>query len=99
MSEEKSPVQMIMEARPEMMKNYLTYLDSLGKSLDDKTRQLIVLAVQTASRSQGGVRAHIPKARKAGATNEEMLDAMLIAMPTIGLGAILQIIPLILKED
>ena len=31
MAEEKSPVQMIMEARPEMMKNYLTYLDSLPR--------------------------------------------------------------------
>jgi AhpD family alkylhydroperoxidase len=75
------------EEYPEVASAY----EALGKAvhaagpLDSKTRSLIKLAVSTGARLEGAVHSHARKALEAGTTKEEMKQAVMLAMPTIGL--------------
>lgn len=53
--------------------------------LDDKTRALIKLGISTGAGLEGALHSHARKAIDAGATNEEMRHAIILALPTIGL--------------
>jgi len=47
-----------------------------GKALDAKTRELIALAVAVTTRCDGCISSHSAAARKAGATAEEVAEAL-----------------------
>ena len=53
--------------------------------LDEKTRALIKLGISTGARLEGALHSHVRKAIEAGATNEEMRHAVILAIPTLGL--------------
>ena len=53
--------------------------------LDDKTRALVKLGISAGARLEGGFHSHVRKAIDAGVTKEEMVHAVLLALPTIGL--------------
>ena len=65
--------------------------ESLGNAvhsagpLDEKTRALIKLGISAGARLEGGFHSHVRKAIDAGITKEEMVHAVLLALPTIGL--------------
>jgi 4-carboxymuconolactone decarboxylase len=55
------------------------YMISRPESLDAKTAELIFIAAAAASSSEQCLRVHIGAARKEGATDDEILDTILIA--------------------
>jgi alkylhydroperoxidase/carboxymuconolactone decarboxylase family protein YurZ len=55
-----------------------------GGPLEDKTRWLIKLGISAAPRHQNAVGTHIARAREAGATEEEIMHALLLVIPTCG---------------
>ena len=55
-----------------------------GGPLDDKTRWLIKLGISAASRHNTGVETHVARARAAGASEEEIIHALLLVIPTCG---------------
>jgi len=55
-----------------------------GGPLEDKTRWLIKLGISAATRHQNAVGTHIARAREAGATEEEIMHALLLVIPTCG---------------
>jgi 4-carboxymuconolactone decarboxylase len=57
--------------------------------LDDKTRALIKLGISVGARLEGAVHSHVRKALESGVTAEEMRHAVLLALPTIGLPAMM----------
>lgn len=67
---------------PELVKGFT----ALGRGaattrhLDGKTRELIALAVAVTTRCDGCIDAHVRKARSAGATKEEMAEALGVAI-------------------
>ena len=61
-----------------------TLIHEYGGPLDDKTRWLIKLGISAASRHQTGVVTHAAKARAAGASQEEIVHALLLVIPTCG---------------
>lgn len=66
---------------PETVKAYTT-LNSAGHRtnlLDDKTRELIALAVAISLRCDGCIAVHTAAARKLGATKEEIAEALGVA--------------------
>lgn len=67
---------------PELMKGFgaLSRGASTTKHLDAKTRELIALAVAVTTRCQGCLDAHARKARRAGATAEEVAEALGVAI-------------------
>lgn len=74
-------------------KNYpdvMQALESLGTTvrkagpLDEKTGHLIQLAAAAAAKSEGSVHSHTRRAKKAGATREEIYHTLLLLISTIG---------------
>lgn len=61
-----------------------TLVHEQGGPLDEKTRWLIKLGISAAGRHQTGVATHAAKARAAGATEEEIVHALLLVIPTCG---------------
>jgi 4-carboxymuconolactone decarboxylase len=61
-----------------------TYIHEHGGPLDEKTRWLVKLGISAASRHQTGVATHAKRARAAGATDAEVLHALLLVIPTCG---------------
>jgi 4-carboxymuconolactone decarboxylase len=65
-------------------------VESLGTTvrsagpLDEKTSHLIQLAAAAATGSEGAVHSHTRRAKKAGATPEEIHHALLLLISTVG---------------
>lgn len=60
------------------------YVHEHGGPLDDKTRWLIKLGISAAGHHQTAVSTHVLRAREAGATEAEILHALLLVIPTCG---------------
>jgi len=61
--------------------------------LDQKTKQLIYIAMKAANGDAMAVRAHIPMAKAAGATKEEVLDAILLTLTVSGIRGVVTCLP------
>jgi AhpD family alkylhydroperoxidase len=55
-----------------------------ASALDDRTAELAYLAVLAALGRETGVAFHATSARKAGATREEVVSAILVGLPAAG---------------
>lgn len=66
------------ESNPAVVTAYRGLNESLGqgKALDAKTRELIALAVAVTTRCDGCISSHAAAAQKAGATIEEVSEAL-----------------------
>jgi hypothetical protein len=73
----------LIKARPEAMKAYFTFLKESGKHLDPKTRSLISVITKIDSQTERGLRQYLPRALRDGASPHEILDAILMAFPTL----------------
>jgi AhpD family alkylhydroperoxidase len=72
----------ISKLSPDTVKGYMTLsnANSHGGHLDAKTRQLISLAVAVTTRCDGCITVHTDAAQKAGATREEVAEALGVAV-------------------
>ncbi len=70
------------EINPDIVKAYAAFhhANSNSKHLDAKTRELIALAVAVSLRCDGCINAHTDAAIKAGASKEEIVDALGVAI-------------------
>lgn len=59
-------------------------LCSKAGPINDKNQHLIQLGVAVGVGSKGGVRSHARRARDLGATDQEILQAVLLAAPIVG---------------
>ena len=57
--------------------------------LSPKTRELIKIGIEVARKRHGGLVAHIRRARRAGASREEIDHVILLAIPLIGIPDVL----------
>jgi nitrite reductase/ring-hydroxylating ferredoxin subunit/alkylhydroperoxidase/carboxymuconolactone decarboxylase family protein YurZ len=89
----------LIKARPEAMGAYFTFLKEAGKHLDPKTRSLISVITKIDSQTERGLRQYLPRALRDGATPNEVLDAILMAFPTLGLSKITWAIDIMLDMD
>lgn len=89
----------LIKARPEAMTAYFTFLKDTGKYLDPKTRSLISVITKIDSQTEGGLRQYLPRAMRDGASPNEILDAILMAFPTLGLAKIVWAIDIMLDMD
>ncbi|MEO5363453.1 MAG: Rieske 2Fe-2S domain-containing protein [Magnetococcus sp. DMHC-8] len=79
-------------ARPEAATHLLGFYKHSVQALDDKTRFLIQIVTKVTVGTERGLRQYAPKALKAGASREEILDAVLMAFPAAGLNKVLDAI-------
>jgi len=89
----------LIKARPEAMTAYFTFLKDTGKHLDPKTRSLISVITKIDSQTERGLRQYLPRALRDGASPHEVLDAILMAFPTLGLAKIIWAIDILLDMD
>lgn len=75
-------VKEIYAANPEIVKAYagLSHANAKSTRIDEKTRELIALAVAVTLRCDGCINAHTDAAIKAGASKEEIVDALGVAI-------------------
>ncbi|MBF0146836.1 MAG: Rieske 2Fe-2S domain-containing protein [Magnetococcales bacterium] len=85
--------------RPEAAGHLLGFYKHSVKALDDKTRFLIQIVTKVAVGTERGLRQYAPKALKAGASKEEILDAVMMAFPASGLNKLLDAIEVLRDLD
>jgi len=89
----------LVKARPEAMGHYLAFLKASGRSLDPKTRALISVITKVHAQTERGLRQYLKRALREGCTPDEVLDALLVAFPALGLSRIVWAVDVILAMD
>ena len=85
--------------RPEAAEAYFTFLRESGKHLDMKTRSLISVITKVDNQTETGFKQYLSRALREGATADEIMDALLVAFPTLGLSKIIWAIDIIRAMD
>jgi nitrite reductase/ring-hydroxylating ferredoxin subunit/alkylhydroperoxidase/carboxymuconolactone decarboxylase family protein YurZ len=75
----------LTKVRPEAMNHLLAFFKESGKHLEPKTRMLISVVTKTINFSPRGLKQYIKRAMEAGASKDEVLDAILCSYPCAGL--------------
>jgi nitrite reductase/ring-hydroxylating ferredoxin subunit/alkylhydroperoxidase/carboxymuconolactone decarboxylase family protein YurZ len=89
----------LVKARPEAMGHYFAFLKDAGKHLDPKTRDLISVITKVHAQTERGFRQYLNRALRDGCTPAEVLDALLMAFPALGLAKIVWAVDIILAMD
>jgi nitrite reductase/ring-hydroxylating ferredoxin subunit/alkylhydroperoxidase/carboxymuconolactone decarboxylase family protein YurZ len=89
----------LVKARPEAMGHYFAFLKDAGKHLDPKTRALISVITKVHAQTERGFRQYLGRALRDGCTPAEVLDALLMAFPALGLAKIVWAVDIILALD
>lgn len=86
----------LLKARPDALGHYFAFLKDAGKHLDPKTRNLISIITKVHAQTERGFRQYLGRALREGCTPAEVLDALLMAFPTLGLARIVWAVDIIL---
>jgi nitrite reductase/ring-hydroxylating ferredoxin subunit/alkylhydroperoxidase/carboxymuconolactone decarboxylase family protein YurZ len=89
----------LVKARPEAMGHYLKFLKEAGRNLDPKTRDLISVITKVHAQTERGLRQYATRALRNGCTAGEILDALLMAFPALGLAKIVWAVDVLLALD
>jgi nitrite reductase/ring-hydroxylating ferredoxin subunit/alkylhydroperoxidase/carboxymuconolactone decarboxylase family protein YurZ len=89
----------LLKARPQTMGHYFRFVAEAGKHLDPKTRALISVITKVHAQTEAGFRQYLRRALRIGASPNEVLDALLMAFPALGLTKIVWAIDVLLKMD
>lgn len=95
----QNPFELFEKECPELAAKYneLVEVQRSSKGLDTKTKQLINIAIQTATRNPRGVKFHAMMAKNDGATKEEVISAVVMNLHLTGLAAVLDSLPAALE--
>ena len=96
----ENSLQKFVEEAPAIQKAYAGFIQSLidAEGLDHKTKQLIYIAMKMVADDEKAVNMHIPMAKKAGATKEEVKTTVLLGLSVIGLKAASKYLPIALSH-
>jgi len=85
---------------PEVAKAFNGLIMSLvaSRGLDQKTKQLIYIAMKASMGDEMAVMAHVPMAKQAGATKEEVVDAILMTLTVSGIRGVATCLPGAVKQ-
>jgi nitrite reductase/ring-hydroxylating ferredoxin subunit/alkylhydroperoxidase/carboxymuconolactone decarboxylase family protein YurZ len=89
----------LLKARPDALDHYFKFLKECGKHLDPKTRNLISVITKVHAQTDRGFRQYLGRALREGCTPMEVLDALLMAFPALGLAKIIWAVDIILDMD
>ena len=89
----------LMKVRPDAMKSYFGFLRAAGEGLDARTRSIISIITKVDAQTERGFRQYLSRGLREGVTPAEIIDAMLLAFPTLGLTKILWAIDILLEMD
>ena len=89
----------LLAARPEAMTHYFAFLKDAGKHLDPKTRNLISVITKVDAQTEPGFKQYLKRALRDGCSPIEVIDALLMAFPTLGLTKIIWATNIILSMN
>jgi nitrite reductase/ring-hydroxylating ferredoxin subunit/alkylhydroperoxidase/carboxymuconolactone decarboxylase family protein YurZ len=89
----------LLKARPDAVGHYFAFLKDCGKHLDPKTRNLISVITKVHAQTERGFRQYLGRALREGCTPMEVLDALLMAFPALGLAKIVWAVDIILAMN
>ena len=89
----------LVKARPDAVGHYFAFLKACGTQLDPKTRNLISVISKVHAQTERGFRQYLGRALREGCTPAEVLDALLMAFPMLGLAKIVWAVDIILALD
>jgi len=95
----KSPLEIFQAEAPDVAKAFDDLIKAIvaSKGLDEKTKQLIYIAMKASNGDVSAVNAHIPMAKKLGATKEEVVDAILLTLTVSGIRGVVSCLPEVAK--
>ncbi len=82
--------------RPEAIGHYIAFLKSNGQRLDPRTRNLISVITKVYSQTERGLRQYARRTIREGGSADEIVDALMMAFPALGLSRILWAIDILL---
>ncbi|PKG33457.1 carboxymuconolactone decarboxylase family protein [Methanoregula sp.] len=90
-----NPMEVFKNEAPEVAEAFNGLINALvaSKGLDQKTKQLIYIAMKASMGDQMAVKAHVPMAKAAGATKEEVVDAILMTLTVSGVRGVVTCLP------
>jgi alkylhydroperoxidase/carboxymuconolactone decarboxylase family protein YurZ len=96
---DKNPYEIFQKECPELAErfNNLVEVQRSLKGLDQKTKQLINIAIQTSTKNSHGVKFHAIMAYKAGATKDEIIGSVVMNLHLTGLVTVLECLPAALE--
>ncbi|WEK37698.1 MAG: carboxymuconolactone decarboxylase family protein [Candidatus Pseudobacter hemicellulosilyticus] len=99
MNASPNPLELFQQEAPEVASAFTALVRSLEArpTLNTKTKQLIYIGIKAVLGDQKAVYFHVPMAKKAGATRDEIKDTILISLTVCGLRAVAEILPLALE--
>lgn len=89
----------LVKVRPAAMGPYFAFLKEAGRHLDPKTRNLISVITKVHAQTANGFRQYLMRALREGASADEVLDALLMAFPALGLAKIVWATEILLDMD
>ena len=89
----------LLQVRPAAMESYFDFIKKSGTHLDTRTRALISVITKVDNQTETGFRQYLVRALQAGVTPNQIIDALLVAFPTLGLSKIIWAIDIILAMD
>ncbi|MCU0842385.1 MAG: Rieske 2Fe-2S domain-containing protein [Thiobacillaceae bacterium] len=78
----------LVQVRGDALGHYFKFLKDTGKHLDPKTRDLISVITKVHSQTEPGFKQYLMRALREGCTPMEIIDALLMAFPALGLAKI-----------
>ena len=92
---ETNPMELFQKEAPDVAAAFNNLIMALvaSKGLDQKTKQLIYIAMKASAGDDMAVRAHVPMAKAAGATRQEVIDAILMTLTVSGIRGVVHCLP------
>ena len=96
----ENPMMLFQKEAPEVAKAFDQLIQALiaSKGLDEKTKQLIYIAIKASQGDDTAVKFHVPMAKKLGARKEEVVDAILMTLTVSGIRGVVSCLPETLKH-
>ena len=86
----KNPFEIFQKEAPEVFNGFNQLVKSLmdTKGLDSKTKQLIYIGMKACQGDETAILFHVPMAKKAGASRDEIKETILLTLTVCGLKGI-----------
>ena len=89
----------LIAVRGDALGHYFKFLKDTGKHLDPKTRNLISVITKVYSQTEPGFKQYLMRALREGCSPMEVVDALLMAFPALGLAKIVWATEILLEMD
>ena len=91
----QSPMTVFKTAAPQVAQAFDGLIQAISQNggLDAKTRQLIYIGIKASQGDTAAVTAHTPMVKSAGASREELRDAILLTLAVSGVKGVVSCLP------